>query len=49
MFESGVEPGEWREVTVMGNIRERRPLRSSREPGPPVSVWEWPVVMATNI
>ena len=38
VFESGVEPGEWREVTVMGNVRERRPLRSSRELGSPVSI-----------
>ncbi|XP_019850677.1 PREDICTED: pellino isoform X1 [Amphimedon queenslandica] len=42
VFESGVEPGEWREVTVMGNLRERRPLRSSREPGPPI-------LMETNV
>ena len=37
-FESGVSPGEWREVTVMGNVRKLRAQRSSRIPGEPVSV-----------
>lgn len=32
-FESGVSPGEWREVTVMGNVRKLRAQRSSRIPG----------------
>ena len=36
-FESGVAPGEWREVTVMGNVRKLRAQRSSRIPGSPVS------------
>lgn len=36
-FVSGVEPGEWLEVTVMGNMRKRRPERSSRIPNTPVS------------
>ena len=35
-FESGVSPGEWREVTVMGNVRKLRTQRSSRIPGDPV-------------
>ena len=38
VFESGVEPAQWQEVTVMGNIREMRPQRSSRTPGSAVSV-----------
>ena len=37
VFESGVEPGQWQEITVMGNIREMRPQRSSRTPGAAVS------------
>ena len=37
-FESGVSPGEWREVTVMGNVRNMRGQRSSRIPGGAVSV-----------
>ncbi len=37
VFESGVMPGEWREVTVMGNVRKLRAQRSSRLPGDPVS------------
>ena len=37
VFESGVEPGQWQEITVMGNIREMRPQRSSRTPGSAVS------------
>lgn len=37
-FESGVCPGEWHEVTVMGNVRRLRAQRSSRSPGMPVSV-----------
>ncbi len=36
-FESGVCPGEWREVTVMGNVRSLREQRSSRIPGEQVS------------
>ena len=36
-FESGVHPGEWREVTVMGNVCKLRPQRSSRTPGEMVS------------
>ena len=36
-FESGVSPGEWREVTVMGSVRKLRAQRSSRSPGEPVS------------
>eukprot|EP00731_Ephydatia_muelleri_P027740 Em0019g613a len=36
VFESGVSPGEWREVTVMGNVRKLRAQRSSRTPGDPV-------------
>ena len=32
-FESGVAPGEWREVTVMGNVRALREQRSARIPG----------------
>ena len=36
-FESGVEPGEWREVTVMGSVRQLRKQRSARIPGDPVS------------
>lgn len=36
-FESGVCPGEWREVTVMGNVRKLRDQRSSRDPGDSVS------------
>lgn len=35
-FESGVEPGEWMEVTVMGNVRKMRPERSSRIPNSPL-------------
>lgn len=35
-FEWGVSPGEWREVTVMGNVRKLRAQRSSRTPGEPV-------------
>ena len=35
-FESGVEPGQWMEVTVMGNIRKMRPERSTRTPNSPV-------------
>ena len=37
-FESGVHPGEWREVTVMGNVCKLRPQRSSRTPGEIVSL-----------
>ena len=37
-FEQGVTPGEWREVTVMGNIRKTRLKRSSKSPGSPVSL-----------
>ena len=36
-FESGVSPGEWQEVTVMGNTRKLRNQRSSRIPGDTVS------------
>ncbi len=36
-FESGVSPGEWREVTVMGSVRTLRVQRSSRQPGEAVS------------
>ena len=32
-FESGVNPGDWREATVMGNVRRLREQRSSRLPG----------------
>ena len=39
-FESGVEPGEWMEVTVMGNVRKMRPERSSRIPNSPVSSYK---------
>ena len=37
VFESGVEPDTWKEVTVMGNIRETRVQRSSRQPNTAVS------------
>jgi pellino protein len=37
-FESGVAPGEWREATVMGNVRALREQRSSRIPGDAVSM-----------
>jgi pellino protein len=33
VFESGVSPGEWREVTVNGHVRKMRKERSSRCPG----------------
>lgn len=33
VFESGVSPGEWREVTVNGQVRKMRALRSARSPG----------------
>lgn len=33
VFESGVSPGEWREVTVNGHVRRMREVRSSRLPG----------------
>ena len=33
VFESGVNPGEWREVTVNGHVRKMREERSSRVPG----------------
>jgi pellino protein len=36
VFEAGVDPGQWLEVTVMGNIRQMRPSRSAREPGPSI-------------
>ena len=36
-FVAGVEPGEWLEVTVMGNMRKRRAERSSRTPNTAVS------------
>ncbi len=39
-FESGVTPGEWREVTVMGNVRKLRAQRSARIPGIPVRVYK---------
>ncbi len=45
-FVSGVDPGEWLEVTVMGNIRTRRPERSSRTPNTPVS---WITARTFNI
>jgi pellino protein len=35
-FEQGVSPGEWREVTVMGNIRKVRAKRSAKTPGSPI-------------
>ena len=38
VFESGVSPGEWREVTVCGNVRKMRELRSSRSPGKEVGL-----------
>ena len=37
-FESGVAPGEWHEVTVMGGVRKLRRQRSSQQPGELVSV-----------
>jgi pellino protein len=33
VFESGVSPGEWREVTVSGHVRRMREMRSARSPG----------------
>ena len=33
VFESGVSPGEWREVTVNGRVRNLREERSARTPG----------------
>lgn len=33
IFESGVAPSEWREVSVMGNVLKLREQRSSRNPG----------------
>ena len=33
VFESGVSPGGWREVTVNGHVRKMREERSSRVPG----------------
>ena len=33
VFESGVNPGEWREVTVNGHVMKMRKERSSRSPG----------------
>ena len=33
VFESGVSPGEWREVTVSGHVRKMREMRSARSPG----------------
>ena len=38
VFESGVSPGEWREVTVNGQVRKMRKERSSRSPGVEVSI-----------
>lgn len=38
VFESGVSPGEWREVTVNGQVRKMRALRSARSPGEEVRV-----------
>ena len=36
VFESGVNPDQWHEITVMGNVRQMRPNRLVREPGAPV-------------
>ena len=47
VFESGVSPGEWREVTVSGHVRRMRAMRSARSPG--VEVWEWDSVYACTV
>ena len=38
VFESGVSPGEWREVTVNGHVRKMRKERSSRCTGVEVRI-----------
>ena len=37
-YESGVAPGKWRKVTVMGNVCKLRAKRSSKIPGSLVSL-----------
>ena len=37
-FDTGVCPGQWTEVTIMGNVRQMRNQRSSRIPGEAVSL-----------
>ena len=43
VFESGVQPGDWREVTIGGNVKRMREERSARAPGAGVSIHATPV------